>query len=236
LALKDDLKMTYAVIPARLGPNDIKYLQNLDKSHFELAAHGYSHEKLKNLSYQKQYSIINNSTEAMENIFHVRPYTFVPPFGAVDDNTLKACLDLGYHSVLMPYDNPTKEEKNLIQKFSWESKWHPGVKHRSFINFKSSFDSDYNSSSEVFLMILHPNTFILDNKSIDRNLVDDFNKSIDYMKNKHVKFETVETLYQQKHNMNEFQPIVYGHIDLLRTLITIFLKSRNLLTLASLQL
>ena len=207
LVIKEDIKATYAVIPARLGPKDIAYLGSLDMNHFELAAHGYNHESLKGLPYKKQYDIINKSTNAMESIFHVRPYTFIPPFEATDDNTVKACYDLGYHSILMQYDTETVQDMKVLRKFSWEQEWKP-MEHSSFADFKRSFDSYYNSSADAFLIILHPATFDI-NKKLDPKLVNDFNRSIYYMRSRNVTFETVEDMYEQGVDGKDFQRFAY---------------------------
>ena len=207
LVLKEDLKATFAVIPARLGPKDIVYLGNLDRDHFELAAHGYNHESLKGLPYKKQYDIINKSTNAMETYFHIRPYTFIPPFEAIDDNTVKACYDLGYHSILMSYDTQTAKDMKVLRKFSWELEWNP-LEHSNFTDFKRAFDSYYNSSADAFLIILHPATFDI-NKKLDQKLVSDFNRSVYYMRSKNVKFETMEDMYEQAILDKEFQCFAY---------------------------
>jgi hypothetical protein len=51
-------------------------------------------------------------------------------------------------------------------------------------------------SSEYFVIILHPATFYDESGQLRSGLINDFERSIDYMKSKNVEFMTIEEAYQ----------------------------------------
>ena len=195
LTIEKDIKVTYAVIPAVLQnhPETIRYLNDLDREHFEMATHGYHHIPFGGLPYEEQYSLIKKGTEVMENYLY-RPYTFVPPYHSDDINTTKACRDLGYHSISSHPFSFTYIVCFPVD-FYWESNWHP-VSHHSYQDFKNRFDEFYNSSDEFFVDSLHHLTFYDESGQLNETLVNQFEKSIDYMKIKNIEFVTIEQAYQ----------------------------------------
>ena len=199
LTIEKDIKVTYAVIPAVLQnhPETIRYLNDLDREHFEMATHGYHHIHFGELPYEEQYSLIKKGTEVMENYLY-RPYTFVPPYHSDDINTTKACRDLGYHSISSHPFSFTYVVCFPVD-FCWESNWstHP-VSHHSYQDFKNWFDEFYNSSDEFFVDLLHHGTFYDESGQLNETLVNQFEKSIDYMKIKNIEFVTIEQAYQAR--------------------------------------
>ena len=197
LTVEKDFKTTYAVIPAVLQnhPETICYLNNLDKEHFEMATHGYHHIHFGELPYEEQYSEIENGTKVMEEKLHVRPYTFITPYSSFDVNTTKVCRSLGYYTISNA--GPPSYVTVINHDFGWESNWstHP-VSHRSYQDFKNSFDNFYNSSDEFFVDLLHVGTFYNESGELNQTLTNQFVKSIDYMKNKSVEFMTFEEAYE----------------------------------------
>lgn len=197
LTIEKDIKVTYAVIPAALQnhPETIRYLNDLGREHFEMAAHGYHHIPFGGLPYEEQYSLIKKGTEVMENILY-RPYTFVPPYHSDDINTTKSCRDLGYHSISSHSFSFTYVVCFPVD-FSWESSWRTcPISHHSYQDFKNSFDKFYNSPDEFFVVVLHHGTFYDESGQLNERLINQFEKSIDYMKNKNIEFVTIEQAYQ----------------------------------------
>ena len=100
--LEKNIKVTYGLIVGNETFCDnmelVNYLNNLDKTHFEIATHGYTHEHFKGMPYDEQYSLIENATKTIEGYLHVRPCTFITPYSTDDENTSKVCAVLGYHS------------------------------------------------------------------------------------------------------------------------------------------
>lgn len=198
LTVEKDFKTTYAVIPATLrnNPETINYLNNLDKEYFEMATHGYHHIHFGGLPYEEQYSEIENGTKIMEEKLHIKPYTFIPPYGSSDVNTTKVCRVLGYHSIT-DMSFPVSYVMNFKTKFGWESNWstHP-VSHHSYQDFKISFDNFYNSSDEFFVVLLHHGTFYDELGKLNETMTSQFERSIDHIKNKSVEFMTFEEAYE----------------------------------------
>jgi hypothetical protein len=138
LIISKDVKATYAVIPAWIShhPETIDYLNNLDKNHFEMETHGYAHLiPLEGLPYEEQFALIEQATNLMEEYFHIRPYTFLPPWYGADLNTLRVCEALGYHTLASnrPYSESTVATDFAVSDFEWESGWEP-VSHRTTPN------------------------------------------------------------------------------------------------------
>jgi len=196
LAMEKNIKVTFAIIPATLvnNPEIVDYLNQLDKKHFEFATHGYEHIHFAGLSYGEQVSLIKKGTDVMREILYCRPYTFVPPHGSGDVNTSKACRLLGYHTITDMLDYPSYMV-DFTSDFEYEARYHP-PEHRSFEDFKGSFDSFYNSSDGYFLVYLHDWTFLDEEGKLDETKAHRFEKVIDYMKNKNVQFLTIEEAYR----------------------------------------
>jgi peptidoglycan/xylan/chitin deacetylase (PgdA/CDA1 family) len=204
LTVSKNIKMTYAVIPARLQnhPQAIAYLSNLDKKHFEMATHGYAHVKrLQGIPYGEQYSLIEAGTKIMEDCFHARPYTFIPPHSSDDINTVRVCKALGYHSI----SSASKAEGFLTSyaadfadiDFCWESDFstHP-VRHHTYDDFKGNFDRFYASTDIFYVAVLHHATFCEESGRVNEAISSQFEESIDYMKSTDVQFMTIEEAYQ----------------------------------------
>jgi len=192
IVMKKDISITYSVIPKYilLHPGIIEYLNGLDKDHFELATHGYGHvgEEFSRMSYERQVDLISNGTRIMEEAFHKRPYTFVPPFIESSNITEKICMDLGYHTL----STPRFEDIN----FNWESYRPEGIFYHRFQDFKDRFDAFYNSYDEFFIIMMHHPVWFNKTTGINETVCKDFEKSIDYMKSKDVDFITSEQMYQ----------------------------------------
>jgi peptidoglycan/xylan/chitin deacetylase (PgdA/CDA1 family) len=202
LTIEKDIKMTYAVIPAVLQNNSgtIHYLNDLDREHFEMATHGYYHIHFAELPYEEQYYLIENGTKIMEEKLHVKPCTFIPPYGSSNVNTTRACMILGYHSITDMRGYPSYIT-DFITDFGWESSWHP-VSHHNFTEFKNSFDTFYNSSDEFYVDLLHSWTFRNESGELNKTMTSIFEKSIDYVKGKNVQFMTFEEAYEWRVDEN----------------------------------
>lgn len=210
VVIENDIDATYGIIPDPLSHlNDsnviksIRYLNSLNKEHFEFATHGYKHEHFSGINYSTQYDLINQATNIMNATFS-KPYTFIPPFSDFDENTVKACMDLGYHSIS---SNRNISGYNIDQfdvDFEWEFNWtNSNVSHRDLGEFLNAFNRFYNSSNGVFFVItLHPFAYLDDNGNLNAKNIDNFEKSIEYMKNKKVEFMTFEKAHKWRDKKN----------------------------------
>ena len=195
LAIKKDIKVTYAVIPVKLINNSetTEYLNSLDRGHFEFATHGYEHTDFKGYELKEQYSLIENGTLIMEEYLYNKPYTFVPPYGSSDVNTTKACRLLGYNSITDMFGQ--YYVVNFESDFEYDASYYP-TEHHTFEDFKRNFDIFYNSSDEYYVLYLHDWTFLNNEGKLDEEKADRFEKVIDYIKSKNVNFMTIEEAYE----------------------------------------
>lgn len=204
LAMQKDIKITFAVIPKYLAgdPELISYLKGLDPDHFEMATHGFDHEDFSGMSYLSQYDLIDKGTEAMVQAFHIRPYTFIPPFNQVDSNTIRALKALGYHSFSGSlggnFSNLNESDfEAMPADITWEVQWHGGeVTHLDLKTFEKYFDNQKFLQDKSIVICLHHDTFMNASGGLNKTLTDSFEKSIDYIKARNVKFVTIEEAYQ----------------------------------------
>ncbi len=81
------------------------YLKNVSDNYSDLAEigqHGYTHsdsERLQGMSYEEQKEIIEKGLQILVSL-GIKPSTFVPPFGSVDNTTVKVTKDLGFQNII----------------------------------------------------------------------------------------------------------------------------------------
>lgn len=196
LAVEKDIKLTLAIIPAVLIENldTIVFLNQLDRERFEFATHGYEHICFSDLPYEEQLSLIRKGTDIIENDLHHRPYTFVPPHGSGDVNTTRALRALDYHSITDMCGYPSYVV-DFASDLEYEVNYYP-VEHCSFEEFKTDFDRFCTSSNEYYIIYLHEWTFLDEDEGISKDKIRNFEKMIDYMKNKDVQFMTIDEAYE----------------------------------------
>ena len=199
LTISKNFKITYAIIPTELpeNPETVDYLLNLDQNYFEFATHGYEHILFKGLTYEEQYSLIENGTKIIEETLNLKPYTFVPPYGASDTNTTLVLKELGYHSITGMRSLPCYVT-DFVSDFDYETKWDPKIEHCDFEEFKNSFDLFLNSTNEYYIMLLHDWTFLDEFNNTNDSLTNVFEQVIDYIKNASVQFMTIEEAYRRQ--------------------------------------
>lgn len=200
LTINNDMKLTFAVIPASITYNveTAEYLNQLDKGYFEFAAHGYKHTEFKGLPYEEQYNLIENATRAVEEYLHYKPFTFIPPYDSSDVNTTKALSALGYHSITNMKDHPCYVV-DFISDIEYETGWDtPPPEHRSVEEFTNSFDEFYDSSDDYYIIVLHDWTFLDEEGNLNETRTHRFEEIIDYIRSKHVQFMTIEEAYQMR--------------------------------------
>jgi hypothetical protein len=201
-------KATIAVIPQNSwGPDDstsIANLQSFDKKTFELATHGYTHEDFVwDLgTYANQYSALKSATDLMTKYLY-KPRTFVAPYLDSNVDTLNACKALGYHTIVGGYvaAGETGINQQYGNDFEWEKwvapDWH--VEFSSIDQFRTVFDSKYNSGAAQFEIQIHPEVYWG-----AQNQQDQIAQSMDYMKSKTnqygsgVDFMTFDQYYRYK--------------------------------------
>lgn len=201
------VKATWAVIPTGLvNPDDnnpltIAWLKGFDKNTIEMATHGYDHQdEIIEIggTYALQYADIKKGTNIMRaNIY--APTTFVAPYDNINENTLKACKALGYHTVTgVPVANQKTDINSLGAGFFWET--YPTQQgspvFATYDQFVTTFDAFMSSSTPVLMTEMHPNVYYDVNGNPIVQAQTDFANAIDYMKAQGVQFMTIDQEYQ----------------------------------------
>lgn len=196
LCLSKDIKIVLAIIPFQLVNNSktVEYLNQLNREHFEFATHGYEHTHFQGLTYQQQYSLIENGTNIILEKLNYKPFTFVPPQDNSDVNTTKALRIIGYHSITNMRGYPSYVI-DFKSDFTYEKNYIP-PKHHSFEEFKNSYDNFINSSDEYFILVLHDRTFLNNEGELNQSITSLFENMIGYIKTKNIQFMTIEDCYQ----------------------------------------
>ncbi len=115
--IAENVPVTLGIIPHPLPRQDgnellqdgqfLTYMQSIDANPlFEFAQHGYTHRDIApspkggsefyGRPYAAQYDSIKQGRDDITQAFGVTPTTFIPPFDLGDNNTLKACAQLGF--------------------------------------------------------------------------------------------------------------------------------------------
>ena len=86
--------------------------KHMERTGSEVAMHGYTHRtnrfsrprrrehsEFRGLSLPEQQQMIEAGTEIITRSLHIKPFTFIPPWNQLDQNTLLACARSGYRAV-----------------------------------------------------------------------------------------------------------------------------------------
>lgn len=85
----------------------------LCKSGNEIANHGYLHRDHKKLSYTQNKDEIKTAERTIEGICGARTKLFAPPSGSFSADTIKACDDLGYKTIMWSKDTIDWRDQNV---------------------------------------------------------------------------------------------------------------------------
>ena len=125
LHLEKEVPATLGVIPFNFDVLNVgggflaENIMNLNTNYFdlfEIAQNGYTHneiEELENKSLQEQKTIIEKGLNIL-NFLGIEPITFDPPFGSVDETTLKVLDELGFKVVIDLYGSLQSEEFTVL--------------------------------------------------------------------------------------------------------------------------
>ncbi len=177
---KYDFPYTFAVIPYRgnymigesnnndppkIAPlNQEKadiLLAALETGLLEVAQHGFNHQRIKNgefsgLDFNVQLERIAKGKQLLENVLNTKVETFVPPWNAYDDNTVKALEDLGFKT-LSANRGGTAKLSNSLKFLPFTCELH---------EFREAI-TDARKATEtrpVIVVMFHQYDFIEDNK------------------------------------------------------------------------
>jgi hypothetical protein len=125
LHLQKSVPVVCGVIPNNLDNPDVgggflpSYLKDSNDNSFdicEVAQHGYTHnlsEDMSGKSYEEQKMIIDSGLKILTTI-GIKPTTFVPPYGAADETTIKAAEDLGFKTFVSFSPGSLASDKLLV--------------------------------------------------------------------------------------------------------------------------
>lgn len=85
----------------------------LCKSGNEIANHGYLHRDHKKLSYTQNKDEIKTAERTIEGICGAKTKLFAPPSGSFSADTIKACDDLGYKTIMWSKDTIDWRDQNV---------------------------------------------------------------------------------------------------------------------------
>jgi peptidoglycan/xylan/chitin deacetylase (PgdA/CDA1 family) len=89
-------------------------LRELDVNGIEIHAHTVNHEKLSELSYEKQMATLKESKEFVEKLLNKRATYTAYPYGMYNDNTIKAATETGYTMGLTTKGKWSGKEDGLL--------------------------------------------------------------------------------------------------------------------------
>jgi peptidoglycan/xylan/chitin deacetylase (PgdA/CDA1 family) len=155
-------------IPAWTAQEYAQHTREIVRRGHEVAAHGYLHENLSELSEQQEWSIHDRSTRILEELTGKRPVGFRAPYWEWSTRTLAQIRKCGYKydSSLMNDDKPytinscgTKFHELPVEWFldDWtlfeELRQPPSTVLDAW---KSEFDSVYALEVGYFMLTMHP--------------------------------------------------------------------------------
>lgn len=80
--------------------NNYDYFKELQNSGMTIQDHTISHPNLSKLSFDQQKSEICTTADIYQSVFGIRPWLLRPPYGAYNDDTLKAAASCGMKAVV----------------------------------------------------------------------------------------------------------------------------------------
>ena len=125
LHIGKEVPVLCGVIPENLDNPDIGngylpiYLKGVSDHYYdlvEMAQHGYTHsesEKFGEMSYEEQKDIIERGYQTMISA-GIKPSTFVPPYGSLDNNAIEVLKDLGFQNIIDLYSGISSNELLIV--------------------------------------------------------------------------------------------------------------------------
>ncbi len=99
----NDIKITYFVTGKWAEKNE-DILKMIYNENHEIGNHGYNHIDYDKITYDKNKEEILKTHEVIKKILGIDSKYFAPPSGAFNENTVKACNELGYSLILWSID------------------------------------------------------------------------------------------------------------------------------------
>lgn len=101
---KYDIKTTFFLVDfwATKHPDMVK---EIDKRGHEVQNHSTTHPKMTELSKEEMIKEIKATEESIEKIIGKKSTLFRPPFGDYNDELIKTCKELGYHTIQWDIDS-----------------------------------------------------------------------------------------------------------------------------------
>jgi peptidoglycan/xylan/chitin deacetylase (PgdA/CDA1 family) len=135
----------------------------------EVANHGWNHEDFTRFDKEEQSALIKLTNEKIQNIFGVKPTVFIPPYNALNDNSMDALLENDIHFVSANVTSYLSLARSGYQKqsdsnFSGQAVANSGT----ILHFPSSVvTGDLNADNTEWLGYSHDVTFDSINASVN---------------------------------------------------------------------
>ncbi len=100
---KEGIKATF-FIGGKWAQNNESLLMDIVNDGHEIGNHGYGHEHMSKLSYERNSEEIKRSADIIYGICGINPTLFAPPYGEFNNTTLKAANDLGCKTIMWSVD------------------------------------------------------------------------------------------------------------------------------------
>jgi len=183
---------------------------------FEIALHGLTHEQLSNgefgnVIYAEQYRRLAKGKFLLDSVFRTNVQTFIPPWNAYDDNTLKALDSLSFRSISssLTIDQPVSNKHINYYPHTLDS---PNFLMKALENNKNR--------NGIIVLMFHPYDF---NKEFTADSLENILTRIS--NNREVKFTTFAGLLT-KNNLSDAKRI---NANLETNLLTKLLKTRTMI-------
>lgn len=200
--LKERIPVVLGVIPCDdnetlVLDKDYRFLpylkEHISDGSVEIALHGLNHKRMtsygefKGLSYEEQYRRIKKGKTLLDSILHCNIVSFIPPWNAHDDNTVKALRNNQIHTV-----------SSSVYDVGHEAVSYPmSIDNYNDIEIVINKDQDYGG---VVVVMLHAYDFTSHDKFVE------FEKVLEHIRqNKFITFYTFKGLERQGIYVNDVQ-------------------------------
>jgi peptidoglycan/xylan/chitin deacetylase (PgdA/CDA1 family) len=228
LFISKNLPLSVGLIMDDIGNDTViteKIEEGLDRNLFELALHGWDHEDFTTFDLQQQKDLLKKADEKNQILFGNKSQIFFPPYGQINNNTLRAMNDLNINILSSSLEkengfNGGKDIFNLKVKMINSGSIGDGIYHLpSTVNFydyenedrtKNSLQDILNKVNDSIskygysVITFHPQDFAkLDEEGepvdiVDSEEIDDLSLLIDTLKLKNISTSSFSGLVDVK--------------------------------------
>jgi peptidoglycan/xylan/chitin deacetylase (PgdA/CDA1 family) len=195
----------------------IKEKMKNNSSQIEIANHGWNHEDFTQFSREQQSILMKNTNDKISNVLGVTPSVFIPPFDAINSDTMAAFLEnnFQYISANTTQDTPSSFIKNMAVYHLPETAvtgdlndddtyWYSENYKQTFVEITDSLKKHGYS-----VVMMHPFEYSIRYKmnmenKVDLNQIHQLELLIDKIRHSGLKIVTISDI--PKHTSNQVMP------------------------------